>query len=744
MIMRGATLLSRAAAYLTFLIALTACGGGGGSGAEFFGGGGNDGELVLELTLLDPQGNATNTVTASSPGTLKVRVIDNGANLVVTVNSSVGDVFPASGTALTDDQGVATFQIEAGDVRGAGTINASAQNAQGQDLAGSLNFQVGATGLRLGSFDTSGMFIENQVAIEPQSALAAGGNAELSVVVLDPDGNRVTDSEEVRFNSGCIAAGLATINPENPVLSVNGEASTLYTATGCTGVDDVTASLVGAGAQAFGALNIASPEANAVLFLNANPTLIVLRGTGGQNRSETSNVSFRVVDGNGQPLQGVTVNFSLTTDVGGLLLSTLSALSNGDGEVSVTVQAGDVATALRVLATVDDGSGDPVSTVSDLLTVTTGLPDQDSITLSVSESHVVPQAFTVSGKTRQLTVRMADKFNNPVVDGTAAVFTTEYGAIVGTCFTLDGVCSVEWRSQFPRLPTLTGEAFVKRIDDFDYFCPSHNGSGGPCPDDLGYTRGARSTILVHAIGEESFVDRNGNGIMDEDERFLFDNLTEAFIDNNEDGVFTPADPACQGVPAPADNARCIAGQEEEFVDYNSNNTFDTNDAPALYNGLLCPPEGNGNWCSRELVHVFDSEVVTLSDGPNWDINVVSRLTDNVVSAVSFGINEVRSYDIYIADTYNNPPPAGSSVSLAVSGDCDLLDPTSTDILDLTAPGAFAWGMSVSQPSSFSNEPGVVSITLNPTEGSAITWSYPCNGFDPCAGFSPRPSFCPDP
>lgn len=122
------------------------------------------------------------------------------------------------------------------------------------------------------------------------------------------------------------------------------------------------------------------------------------------------------------PLSGVTVNFELNTYVGGLALSKTSSLSDGDGEVSVTVQAGEVATVVRVLATVDDGDGNPVTTVSDLLTVTTGLPDQNSISLSVSGSFVVGGGFNTDELTRNVTVAMADKFNNPVVDGTAAIF----------------------------------------------------------------------------------------------------------------------------------------------------------------------------------------------------------------------------------------------------------------------------------------------------------------------------------
>ena len=75
-----------------------------------------------------------------------------------------------------------------------------------------------------------------------------------------------------------------------------------------------------------------------------------------------------------------------------------------------------------------------------------------------------------------------------------------------------------------------------------YSCPSHSGASGPCPDDLGSIRGGRSTILVTAIGEESFVDSNANGVYDEGERWT--NLTEAFLDNSENGLYDSATTSC--------------------------------------------------------------------------------------------------------------------------------------------------------------------------------------------------------
>lgn len=734
MINRGATLVSRLAVVFAILFAFTACGGGGGGEDPFYQGpDGGGGSSSLSFALLDPQGNTTNAVTASAPGTLRVGVRNGGANILVTAETTIGTLLPESGTALTNGSGVATFQLAAGPENGAGTVSATA-TVNGEEVTGTFNFQVGDSGLTMGYFDEDGTFIENAILIEPDSTLAAGGNAQFSVVVLDKSGNRVSTAEEVRFTSGCIAAGLATIVPEIPK-TVNGQASTLYSARGCTGTDKITAGLVGATAQAFGTITVASRATNAISFVSAEPLLIVLKGTGGQNRDETSDVIFKVVDGNSLPLPGVTVNFSLTTFVGGLALSKTSTLSDGDGNASVTVQAGEVATVVRVLATVDIGNGETVTTVSDLITVTTGLPDQNSISLSIGEcggqsSWVVDGAWTIDALCRTLTVAMADKFNNPVVDGTAAVFTTEYGSIISTCTTTDGSCSVEWRSQQPRLPTITGDEYVvSHGDNQGVDCPSHNGSNAiPCPDDLGNIRGGRSAVMVHAIGEESFIDANANGIYDEGE--LFQNIPEVFLDSNEDTVYTPAISQCEA--APTGSLQCISGQEEIFVDFNSNEIYDLNDDPALYNGLLCPAEGNGVWCSRTLLNVSDSVVVTLGDGPNYFFilaqgrSIVASGDNAVVQGSSVPLN--TSLNLYISDTYNNPPPAGATVSLNASGACEILSAESTGVFNRGDSGAFSLEPVVVGPVN-STQPPEMTITLT-TPVVTQSWTLPCAAVPP--------------
>jgi hypothetical protein len=73
-------------------------------------------------------------------------------------------------------------------------------------------------------------------------------------------------------------------------------------------------------------------------------------------------------------------------------------------------------------------------------------------------------------------------------------------------------------------------------------------------------------VLATMLGEESFIDANGNGVLDEGDT-PFASMPEAFLDINEDGVRDPV--------------------SEEFVDFNDNNVYDDGSVDPDYNGALC-------------------------------------------------------------------------------------------------------------------------------------------------------------
>ncbi|MDZ7685169.1 MAG: hypothetical protein U5O39_09385 [Gammaproteobacteria bacterium] len=79
-------------------------------------------------------------------------------------------------------------------------------------------------------------------------------------------------------------------------------------------------------------------------------------------------------------------------------------------------------------------------TLSDQLSVNTGIADQNS--MSISSSQFALEGENEEGTKATITIRLADLFNNPVRDGTTVQFRTEYGSIQPSCNTSEGVCSV--------------------------------------------------------------------------------------------------------------------------------------------------------------------------------------------------------------------------------------------------------------------------------------------------------------
>lgn len=464
------------------------------------------------------------------------------------------------------------------------------------DTAGNVNVvRIGTT--------VSGIFSDGVALVTP-STISAAGTSVISVELVDANAVASTSSVAVTFASPCVTSGLASFS--NPTfLSTNGTATTNYLAKGCVGSDIVTATISGSTQAASGTVTIASATAGSLQLSNVSASLIALSGTGSSTGlPENSTVTFVVKDDLGLPVKGETVDFTLNNAAGGITLSSASATSDGAGEVTTTVQSGSVATSVRVTATLNSNTA--LTTTSSAISIATGPPDQDSFSIAVTELN--PRAWDVNGKVVVVSAYLADRFNNPITDGTAISFTTELGAIEASCTTVNGSCTVNWTSQAPRTNSLA--------------------TTGPA----GF-----STIQATVEGEESFLDIDADGVFSDGDTFT--DLAEAFRDDNANGTHDDG---------------------ELFSDFNNNGIRDP--ANGKYNGKGCT---HSTLCDTviDAVTVSQSGEIVLAEST---VEIIAVFYDNVPQTFPLPTFNTRTYgsiSFIIGGAVNSQVlPVGSKVS----------------------------------------------------------------------------------
>jgi hypothetical protein len=203
--------------------------------------------------------------------------------------------------------------------------------------------------------------------------------------------------------------------------------------------------------------------ASAINFVSTDPadSSIVLAGAGGNGRTETGVLKFRVVDKNNTPVKGVLVDFVVNPS-NDVTLNISQSKTDADGVVITSVSSKTVATAVVIKATVN---GKSITTQSDQLKVTTGLGTQVGF-------EILPLKYNLdgalSGDFTDVTARLVDSNSNPVADGVPVVFVATGGKIgtsaAGGCNTVNGACTVKFEVQEPRpasgIVKITGSAKV--------------------------------------------------------------------------------------------------------------------------------------------------------------------------------------------------------------------------------------------------------------------------------------------
>lgn len=401
--------------------------------------------IGVTLTLQAADGAATpTTIALGKPLGVTATVLDQAgkpvanALLTVAVDPEMLSMTPARGQVATDAGGKATLTLAPAGVASSGPTVVKVLAQQGSNSASAESVVTVAQ---------PALSVRRVSPLASPAPLAAYGAALVTLDVLNDGAVLSSMPVTLSLRSNCADAGRAALPAS--VTTVQGRAQFTYQDKGCAQGDSIVATVEGSSAGISVAMAPASPDAASVVVGDITPAdkSIVIQGTGGNGRTETALVGFRVLDKTGAPVANQTVAFS-TISTRAVGLSRNSGLTDANGDVYVNLISGVEPTAVRVVARLANG----VSTVSDTITVTTGLPTQLSFSLSAEKFNI--EGYDYDDVENEIKLLLADQFSNPVADGVPVVVQTDSGAIGsadrGGCLTANGRCVVNLRSQNPR------------------------------------------------------------------------------------------------------------------------------------------------------------------------------------------------------------------------------------------------------------------------------------------------------
>jgi hypothetical protein len=202
----------------------------------------------------------------------------------------------------------------------------------------------------------------------------------------------------------------------------------------------------------------------------------------------------------------------------------------------------------------------------------------------------------------------------------------------------------------------------------------------------------RVSVLATAIGEESFVDVNGNGVFDDPDSFT--DLAEAYRDENELGTHDPG---------------------EFFLDFDGDATYGTGDA--LFNGLLC--QDTTGRCSASQTTGIGSEGIIIMSGS------AAFISDNVGGTLTVPPLATNTVTFTIGDLHAQPMPGGTSIDFT-TGNGTIIGPSSYTVLCTSFNGPLSYSFVVEADTTPSSSAGVLEVTTpgpGVGTGGGVTTTY---------------------
>ena len=336
---------------------------------------------------------------------------------VISFTATLGVLDPISGTSLTNNSGIATIDLAAGIVKGAGVITAAAITGE----SANVGFNTEGDGTVTGGRALTIFSFTNQTLISESPNLPA----TITVHFEETDGTNIVN-EVITFTST-----LGVLNPTNGTALTNatGDASVVLSAGSIQGAGILIATSSTGEAVSSGFFTEGDGATQGGRTLSMALTTPDSSTTIQQTNLGTFSVTFMEADGV-TPVAGQVISF--VTTIGNFTPASGTALTNASGVASVVLNPGDVVGAGVVTASASGGETVAVgfSTLGD------GAGSGVAISLALTDTNgVVLSPAQISSTSSGRIEATVTGISQPVI----VTFTTDLGNIpIATAITDGG------------------------------------------------------------------------------------------------------------------------------------------------------------------------------------------------------------------------------------------------------------------------------------------------------------------